>query len=271
MPQNSHVLDSPAAKVLAVLSTVARLQAAPVSAIAQELGLPVATAHRICVELERLGYIRRVAGSRQWSVAKPLVDLASTILSAGASEAATHAILNRITHQTGEMCSFAVQVGDEVVYVASTEAPHTVTVSFRAGRRAPLFCTSSGRLFLSRLSDKAVMHYLEGVHLAAYTPYTLTAPKKLMTVIRRTREQGYAITNQEYVLHVVGAAVPIEDEHGLFYGALSLAAPDVRQSPISLEKLIPSLSDTGAELAKICELNACPAPSRGPSRLHVRL
>jgi IclR family acetate operon transcriptional repressor len=242
-------LDSPAAKVLAVLGVVARRKALPLLAIAQELALPAATAHRICTELERLGYVHRLPGTRQWTVARPLLDLAANVVAAAASDAAIDAILKRITRKTGEMCSFAVQVGDEVAYVASSEAPHTVSLSFRAGRRAPLFCTSSGRLFLSRLRDDALASYLAGAELKPYTRYTVTGPKKLRTLIRQIRAQGYAITNQEYVLHVVGAAVPIMSDRGIFYGALSLAAPDLRMPPAALQSVIPSLRDAGVELA----------------------
>ena len=51
--KRADALDSPAAKVLAVLAAVARLKAVPVSILAQKLGLPLPTVHRICAALER--------------------------------------------------------------------------------------------------------------------------------------------------------------------------------------------------------------------------
>jgi DNA-binding IclR family transcriptional regulator len=88
-----------------------------------------------------------------------MINLARTTLAAAAGSATADAILRALTRDTGEMCSFGVQVGDEVAYVASAEPPHELTVFFRAGRRAPLFCTSNGRLFLSRLDDEEVRPY----------------------------------------------------------------------------------------------------------------
>ena len=202
-------LDSPTAKVMAVLGAVARLQQASVSAIAEDLGLALPTAHRICAELERLGHLQRVPGTRQWTVARPMIDLASNALAAGASAATPDAILRALTRETGEMCSFGVQVGDEVVYVASAEPPHEQTLYFRAGRRAPLFCTSSGRLFLGRLDDEAVRAYLAAAPLVPYTRFTIVDVRRLASEICRARARGYAMTNQEFVLHIVGAAVPV--------------------------------------------------------------
>jgi IclR family acetate operon transcriptional repressor len=243
-------LRSPTSKILGVLGTVARLQQASVSAIAEDLGLTLPTAHRICAEIERVGLLQRVPGTRLWTVALPMVDIASNALAAAAGSAAAHAILRRLTYDTGEMCSIGVEVGDEVVYIASAEPPNELTLFFRAGRRAPLYCTSSGRLFLSRLDDAAVRAYLAAAPLAAYTRYTIQDPQRLAAEIARIRMRGFAMTNQEYVLHIIGAAVPISGFNGTFYGALSIAAPLVRMDPARLRKTIPVLQDAAARLAQ---------------------
>ncbi len=251
VPNSSHPLDSPAAKVLAVVGAIARMGAASVSAVADQLGLPLPTAHRICLELERLGYVQRVPGTRHWTVARIGVDLAALIIAAAADDALVQAILRRVTEEIGEMCSFAVQVGDEVVYVASTEAPHAVTLSFRTGRRAPLFCTSSGRLFLARLNQEALAKYLKQARLTAYTRYTITDKKKLAAEIRKIRAQRYAMTKHQYVLHVLGAAVPVENDSGAIYGALSIAAPDIRMNLSTLERRIPLLRRAASDLVQV--------------------
>ena len=243
-------LRSPTSKVLGVLAAVARLQQASVSAIAEDLGLTLPTAHRICAEIERVGLLQRVPGTRLWTVARPMVDIACNALAAAAGSARPHAILRRLTHDTGEMCSIGVEVGDEVVYIASAEPPNELTLFFRAGRRAPLYCTSSGRLFLSRLDDAAVRAYLAAAPLTAHTRYTIQDPQRLVAEIARIRTRGFAMTNQEYVLHIVGAAVPISGSNGAFYGALSIAAPLVRMDAARLRRTIPALQDAAAQLAQ---------------------
>jgi len=243
-------LRSPTSKVLGVLAAVARLQQASVSAIAEDLGLTLPTAHRICAEIERVGLLQRVPGTRLWTVALPMVDIACDALAAAAGSATAHAILRRLTHDTGEMCSIGVEVGDEVVYIASAEPPNELTLLFRAGRRAPLYCTSSGRLFLSRLDDAGVRAYLAAARLTGHTRYTIQDPQRLAAEIARIRTRGFAMTNQEYVLHIVGAAVPISGSHGTFYGALSIAAPLVRMDAARLRRTIPALQHAAAQLAQ---------------------
>lgn len=243
-------LDSPAAKVMAMLDTVARMRVAPLSALAEYLDIPTPTAHRICRELERLGWLQRMPGTRMWTVARALVDLSANTLASAANSATTHAILRSLTAEIGEMCSFAVQVDDEVVYVASAEPAQELTLSFRAGRKAPLFCTSSGRLFLSRLDDAPLAQYLKVGERPAFTRKTVTDPKKLLAIIRRVRAAGYAVTEQEYMLHVVGVGVPVIGLDGTFYGVLSVAAPDVRCNTKRLDQLVPILKRAALPLAQ---------------------
>jgi DNA-binding IclR family transcriptional regulator len=246
---DQSTLDSPTAKIMAVLDAVARLANAPVSLVAEHTGLPAPTAYRICVELERLGHLQRVPGTRNWTVARPLVDLAASTLASAATSTAVSAILTSLAKQIGEMTSFAVQLDDNVLYIASAEAPQELTLSFRAGRKAPLFCTSSGRLFLARLDDATLEQYLRNAELLAYTRHTNTDARKLRAELMNIRERGYAITRQEYILHVVGAAVPVESGSGLLYGALSVAAPDVRMEVAGLKRAIPVLVAASKKLA----------------------
>ena len=165
------------------------------------------------------------------------------------------------------MCSFAVQVDDEVVYVASAEPPQELTLSFRAGRKAPLFCTSSGRLFLARLDDASLARYLEAAECPAFHALHGDRPQEdCLAIIRRVRAAGYAVTEQEYMLHVVGAGVPVIGPHSTFYGVLSVAAPDVRCSAKRLEQLLPILKRAAARLA-----HHLSAPAEAASALLRRL
>ena len=242
-------LDSPAAKVIAVLNAVAGRGTVSLSSIATELAIPPPTIHRIANELERLGYLQREPGSRQLTVSAPLIDLASSVLAAASSRAAVQVILRRTSETIGEMCSLGVQVGDEVVYMASAEPQQDLMLSFRAGRKAPLFCTSSGRLFLARLSDEELQRYLAGSRRKAYTRYTQTGADRITVDVRRVRDQGFAMSNQEYMLHIVGAAVPVATVQRKLIAALSVAALNVRVSLRRLREFIPELQRAAAELA----------------------
>jgi IclR family acetate operon transcriptional repressor len=195
------------------------------------------------------------------------VDLAASALTRAATSAATSAILTSLAREIGEMTSFAVQLDDHVLYIASAEPPQELTLSFRAGRKAPLFCTSSGRPFLARLDDEALDQYLRNAELPAFTRYTNTDARKLRAELMNIRNRRYAITRQEYILHVVGAAVPVESASGVLYGALSIAAPDVRMDGAGLKRAIPVLVAASNKLAKsLAFVPSSAAATRGSAK-----
>ena len=253
------VFDSPVAKVLAVLSEVARTREAAASAIAERLQMPVSTVHRIASELERLGYLQRVPAGRSWTVAPSTIGFAVDVLEASSQLAKPQAILREVSAELGEMCTFGVRRSDEVVYLASAEPPQQeLSLSFRAGRSGPLHCTSSGRLFLARYDDGELEAYLTGLALKAYTPFTVTDHRRLQEIVRRVREDGFAVTSQEYVLHIAGVAVPIESPDGALYGSLGISAPEMRTGAERLAAMVPQLRDAASRLAECFAVRPVP-------------
>ncbi|MFI4986684.1 MAG: IclR family transcriptional regulator [Alphaproteobacteria bacterium] len=258
---------SPAAKLLEVLWAVARRPNTPLVTLAAELGLKPPTAHRITSELERLGYLQRVPGSRKLTVSTHLVERATDVLAAAAGAAPLQALLRALSEELGEMCSLGIMAGDEIVYVASAEPRQPQTLTFRAGRRAPLYCTSSGKLFLAALDDASLAAYLGLTQRQAFTRHTITAAAALAGEIARARKQGYAATNQEYVLHIVGAAVPVRDASGRLIAALSVAAPTVRLSIAGVKRLVPRLKAAAERLGRHFAAGAkAPGTTRRPAR-----
>jgi len=249
---------SPAGKLLDVLGAVARRPNTPLVTLAAELGLKPPTAHRITTELERLGYLQRVPGSRKLTVSPTLVALASDVIAAAAASVPIQAFLRALSEEIGEMCSLGIAIGDEIVYAASAEPRQQQTLTFRAGRRAPLFCTSSGKLFLAELDEASLEAFLALSRRPAYTRYTITDAKLLRRVIARTRKEGYALTNQEFVLHIVGAAVPVRERGGRMVAALSVAAPTVRLTLAGVKRLVPRLKAAAVRLERY--FSPSPAP-----------
>lgn len=244
------VAPSPAGKLLEVLNAVARRPNTPLATLAAELGLKPPTAHRITRELERLGYLQRVPGSRKLTVAPALIALAGDVLAAALAAAPLQAFLRALSEEIGEMCSLGISTGGEVVYIASAEPRQQRTLTFRAGRRAPLHCTSSGKLFLAELDPASLAAFLALGQRPAFTSHTVTDAKQLGSEIERARRLGFAVTNQEFVLHIVGAAVPVRDGQGRMIAALSVAAPTVRLGLAGVKRLVPRLKAAADRLAR---------------------
>lgn len=234
---------------MGILREVAQTSGASLATLASNLNLPPPTVHRIARELERLGYLQRYPGDRKWHVGVGLVELSRAAMTTGMTLSSIKEILQDLASDIGETVTFGTLSGNTVSYVLSIEIDQPLTLSFRAGRSGPLYCTSSGRVFLAAMNAKELAAYFRQVRLVAYTPQTETNPTKIERIVRRVRDRGYAITLQEYVSHVSGVAVPIIDEAGTLFGTLGISVPHARGRSTRLRSLVPRIQESARLIA----------------------
>jgi DNA-binding IclR family transcriptional regulator len=110
------------------------------------------------------------------------------------------------------------------------------------GRRLPMYCTASGRAYLSALPPSLARRILGRSRAAALTPTTLTDPQQIWKRVAAARESGYAWSDQEYYRGDLTIAAPILGEDGQPLAAVNISAPTSRWTLAQLRaKLAPLL------------------------------
>lgn len=246
--------NTPTGKVFALLQTLASNDGAmSLSELATSLGLAKTTVHRMVVQLQDLGYLQREPGSRKLSVAPALCRLGVDLIESAFRLAPRHEVLRALAEDIGESCSIGVRMGYEVSYIDDVAANAPLAVHFRAGRRAPLHCTSIGKLYLGKMSDVEWRRYLSSDPLRAYTERTITDPARLREETRRVAREGFAATQEEFVLGVVGAAVLVTGPGSRVYAGVAFHAPAVRLTHEGAKLLRPHLERAAARLVATFE------------------
>ncbi len=241
---------TPIAKVFALLEVLAQRGSARLTDLATDLGVPKTTLHRITTQLEQLGYLQREPGGPQITIAPKLMRLSIDILAAAQRLAPRHAILEQLAIRLGESCSIGIRVGYEVAYLDDVAGGSPLSFNFQTGRRSPLYCTSTGKLYLARMSSRELDQYLGTENLVAHSPTTITDVGKLRDVIAAVRETDFASTDNELVLGVIGAAVPILNKEGRLLAGLAITVPSARMAVADIPKLRPALVEAANALAE---------------------
>lgn len=96
------------------------------------------------------------------------------------------------------------------------------------GRRLPMYCTSSGRAYLSRLEVSERTALLDASDRVAYTPSTITEMPKLLALCAEAARRGYAYSALEYYPGDLNVAAPVLDAAGRPLGAVNISAPSTR-------------------------------------------
>lgn len=241
---------TPTAKVFALLELLAQRGSARLTDLATELGVPKTTLHRVTSQLEQLGYVQREPGGRQLTIAPRMARLSADILGATIRLAPRHMILEQLATRIGESCSLGIRVGYDVVYLDDIAGSSPLSYNFQTGRRSPLYCTSTGKLYLAWMSQHDLDRYLRSEKLAPHTENTITNADRLRDVISSVREKRFASTNSEFVLGVIGAAVPVVDKADRLLAGLAISVPSARMAFAEIPTLRPALVEAANALAQ---------------------
>lgn len=196
--------------------------------MAQTIGLPKSTLHRICGQLSALGFLVQEDGEKTFAVGPALRELAFDALNNGVVRGLRHHVLSELVATVGETCNLTTLDGAEVVYLDRVEARWPLRLNLEVGSRVPVHCTASGKLFLSLLPDELGQRVIENLTLEKLTEKTISSKGALRVELAAIRKQGYSIDSEEFILGLVALAVPVKDSKGVTRAALAVHAPTAR-------------------------------------------
>ncbi|MGW6280907.1 IclR family transcriptional regulator domain-containing protein [Kribbella sp. NPDC055071] len=202
------------------------------SEVARAVGITPATARRILLTLEELGYVR--SDSRRFSLTPRVLALGWAYLSSLDLGELAGPFMEELSATTRESCSIATLDLPDIVYVARVPTSRIMTVALGVGARLPAYPTSMGRVLLAGLADDELTSYLSSLHAEALTSRTVTGADKLRETIDRARTDGYALVDQELELGLRSIAAPIHDARGRIIAALNVSAHASRSTLASL-------------------------------------
>jgi IclR family acetate operon transcriptional repressor len=243
--------DGPLDRAFAIVGHIAgQTKAVSVAEIAKALSLPLPTAHRLIGNLETRGLVQKALGTKRYVVGNHLVTLAAKVIGSAFRTARRHAVLRAVAGEIGEQCEIGVVRDNIVAYVDSVRVSQPQGLQFNPGEAAPLHCTSTGKIYMSRLPQRARDKLIRSLTLTRYTEATIGDPETLMRIVRETRGRGWAKTNEEFVKGVVGCAVPILSPDGELIACLGVSVPVARVSYAELDGFIAPLQRAAALLSE---------------------
>lgn len=219
--------------------------------VAERTGLTRAAARRFLLTLVELGYVRVDDG--RFSLRPRVLNLGYSYLSGldFANIAQPH--MESLVHEVKESSSISVLDGTDIVYVVRVPTRRIMTISLTVGTRLPAHATSMGRVLLAQLPSDELEERLQRIRPQRLTPHTITTKKALRAELRRVRDQGYAIVDQELEEGLRSLAVPLV---GAFGEAAALNV-SVHASRTNLQQLrtefLPKLISTANEIERDLE------------------
>lgn len=241
--------EGPLMRALGVIEYVATSRRPlTISEIAEGTSLPLTTAHRLVGGLETRGLLQHPLGSKRYEVGDAMLSLGAKVIGAGLRGVGRHAILQELARRIGEQCEIGIVRHGRVIYVDNIRPLGATGLQFDPGVEAPLHCSSTGKLFLSRRSVGPRERLVRALVLERFTDRTIVDPDALLEELALTRRRGWATSNEEFVAGVVGCAVPVLGPDGTLVAGLGVSVPAARTSLAELQRLIPAMREAAERL-----------------------
>ena len=217
-------------RALALLNRIAVSpdDGASLTDLAQQVGLPTSTAHRLLTTLEQERYVKFNSEQRTWTIGVQAFVTGCTFTKTRSLIALARPHMRRLMEDGGETVNLAVEDEGEAVYLAQIECLQMMRVFARPGSRVPLHCSAVGKAILSATSDKTLSKILHQRGMPRLTVKTITSPSLLRHELERVRAAGYAVDDEEHAVGLRCIAAPVFDEMGDVVAAVSASGPMAR-------------------------------------------
>lgn len=229
-----------------------------VTELSRRLNLHKSTVSRMIATLQAEGLISQNAETGKYRLGIGLVSLAGVALGRLDARTVAQPHLSDLVSTSQETVNVTALDGNECVNIERIASPQPIQYIGWIGRRSPLHCTASGKLFLAHMTPEERTAVLPDP-LTHYTEKTVTDSYQLTRQLNQICRQQYAIVHEEYETGFSAMAGPLYNHQGDLLATVSISGPTYRLSDAIFAEHRPVLLATcqkiSAELGFLPSIN----------------
>ncbi len=208
-----------------------------VTELSKEIDLNKTSVYRMLSTFVRHGYVEQDVETERYKLGYKVLELSSTLLESIDLRVEAKAFLKELEHFTNEVIHLVVYDRGEVVYIEKLEGNETLRMHSKVGTRAPMHCTSVGKVILAYLPPSEVTKIIEEYKLEKHTINTITDKEVLYDHLIDIRTKGYALDLEENEVGISCISTPIFDRSGKVIAAVSISGPTMRMTNEKMNEL----------------------------------
>jgi IclR family transcriptional regulator, KDG regulon repressor len=234
-------------RALTIIKIVSsRKEGIGVTELANKLGLNKSSIFRLLETLTAHGFIEQIKETKKYKLGYQFLELSTKLLESIDIRQEAIPYLRQLEEISNEVIHLVIYSQKEAVYIEKLEGNETLRMHSQVGRRAPIHCTSAGKVILAQLPVTEVKEIIQQRGLPRHTEKTLTTEKELFENLSMIRTQGYGIEREENEPGITCIAAPIFNHLGEVAGAISISGTSLRMN----NEKIASIKDTLIEVGK---------------------
>jgi IclR family transcriptional regulator, acetate operon repressor len=196
--------------------------------VANRVGLPVSSAHRLLSTLQQEGFVRFDGERTLWFVGVKAFTVGNSFLRARDLVQVARPYMRGLMEQCDETVNLAVEDGGHIIYLAQIECRQMMRALASPGARMPMHSSAVGKVLLAYMNPLVRDTVMERLRLERFTANTITGRERLAASLTKIRDQGYALDDEEHAVGLRCVAAPIFNEGREVVAGISLSGPAAR-------------------------------------------
>lgn len=198
------------------------------SDVAQIVGLPPSTTHRLLTTLQQERFARFDPLTSLWQVGVQAFIVGNAFTRTRDVVTMARPFMRRLMEESGETVNLYLESDGEAICIGQIECRQLMRAIARPGGRVKMHYSGAGKAILAWLPDAQVTKILQRHGLPRATERTLDTPGRLREDLMAIRGRGYAVDDEENAVGLRCVGAPVFDEHGQPLAGLSLSGPTAR-------------------------------------------
>lgn len=215
-------------KALSIIDSLSDFDELSLGDISQIMKLDKATSHRLIGTLKNAGYIDQNPLNKKYSLSYKLFEIGNKIIDKKGLRKIAEPFIEDCSRQVGETVNLGIRNKGNIIYIDKIESHETIKVGLHIGKKIPLYCTGLGKVILAFYSKEEFDGIITSSDFIMFTKHTVKDKDQLESQLKRIREDGYFIDNEEYIDGLVCIAAPIFDHQRHPIAAISISVPKYR-------------------------------------------
>ena len=214
-----------------------------VSELARDLDLYKSTIHRSLASLEYKGFVQKNPENGKYWLGMKVCAMGLLVGEKFSLADVVRPYAKELFEAYGEVVNVSVldrdpEVGyKSVIILKEFSKSKVLSVNPGVGSSSDLHISSIGKSLLAFSKDIDLMSYAEQP-LKRYTENTIVSWEGMMAELKKIRQQGYAVDNEEQEIGLYCIGAPILDKRGNAIAAISISGPTVRMKREDLDEKI---------------------------------
>jgi IclR family pca regulon transcriptional regulator len=218
--------------------------------VAKKTGLTRAATRRYLLTLVTNGYAD--FDGKRFQLTPRVLRLGHAYLASVPLPQIAQPIVEDLGHRTDESIALSILEGSESLTIASSSPRRIVGIFTRVGTHLPALSTATGRVLLAGQSDDVIRAIFRSAPIQRLTQKTKTSPNQIWEEIRRIRQSGYALNDEEIEVGLRVIAVPVREAGGKVVASMCVSTYSSRYEVEQLkDKFLQPLLNASEKLGQV--------------------